>query len=74
MTRDGRVSVMPPCPNSLKVCEYHKSSNEVNGMSTSLFERTVDDDKPGLSVYDRAFLGIMDAHCKRNEKGNWVAP
>ena len=63
----GRPSIFRPCQNYVKVSE---NSN----LETSLFLRTKDDNKPGLSVEDRKFLNIMDEHFVKDEQNNWIAP
>ena len=41
---------------------------------SSVFDRAADDDKPGMSVEDRAFVELMDKEMVKNEEGNWIAP
>lgn len=40
----------------------------------NLFRRTEDDEKPGLSANDRAFLETMSSEFKRDKDGFWTAP
>ena len=42
--------------------------------SDSLFQRTKDDDKLGLSIEDHMFLNIMNREVCKSENGHWVAP
>lgn len=75
MVKAGRTSIMPPCTSSFTYSEgYGLGSSKPNDSVTLLFERTADDDKPGLSIEDREFLNITEIHCKRNEEGSWVSP
>lgn len=58
----GRPTVLQPCENAFSVKEEN------------IFKRTQGDEKPGLSVEDRAFLNKMDAGFERTEIGQWQAP
>ena len=40
----------------------------------NVFERTKDDDKPGMSHEDKHFLKQMNSEFKRDSTGSWVAP
>ena len=55
--RSGRPSIFEPCNNEFVVREKGPSADRI-GMS--VFDRTKDDDKLGLSVEDRNFLVLMD--------------
>ena len=62
-----RVSIFEPCVNYI-------SSKEIKlGQSDSLFLKSKDDEKLGLSIEDRDFLKIMDQEMTE-ENGHWVAP
>lgn len=81
----GRVSLFPPCTNEFRICE---DSNRHYGFSNrnaathlnnedfgkNVFQRTKDDEKPGMSVDDREFLQIMHESLQKDNTGNWVAP
>lgn len=82
----GRVSLLPPCTNEFKIRE---NLNYVTyGMETgkppslydnedfgrNVFQRTQDDEKPGMSVDDLTFLKIMDQEFQKSENGHWTAP
>lgn len=71
-----------------KVISVSKTSILANGRPTHLglcdsefwvkedpiFQRTPDDEKPGLSVQDKKFLGIMENGFRRTSNGQWEAP
>lgn len=78
----GRVSLLPPCTNEFKIRE---NLNYVTyGMETgkppslydnedfgrNVFQRTQDDEKPGMSVDDLTFLKIMDQEFQKSENGH----
>ncbi|XP_052680203.1 uncharacterized protein LOC128160966 [Crassostrea angulata] len=44
------------------------------GRLSQIFERTKDDNIPGMSIEDREFLEIMKKKCHKDEKGHWSAP
>lgn len=84
MVKAGRTSIMPPCTSSFTYSEgYGLGSSKPNDFGTLLFERTADDDKPGLSIEDREFLkirkhtvngmrkeaGFLHCHLERQEIG-----
>lgn len=69
---NGRPSRFQPCENEFTLKEIPFQRED--GLGYSSFERTPDDDKPGLSFEDRQFLRIMDKNFKKSAEGNWVAP
>ena len=79
---NGRPSLFTKCPSFVSVREtnvrndhMHMSQNKLcSDFGASVFERTQDDEKTGLSVEDRVFLDIMDSEFTRGPTGNWVAP
>ena len=78
---NGRTSLLKPCENKFTVKEQLSFNKiEQNAIPSSefdndtIFERTTNDDKPGLSVEDRLFLQKMDKELDKDDNGNWVAP
>ena len=69
---NGRESIFKPCQNELKIREQFTSQK--NGIGDSVFERTSEDNKPGMSIEDSQFLKLMDTEFKKNDTGNWEAP
>lgn len=45
-----------------------------DNLGCTVFQRTQDDDKPGLSVEDNVFLEIMDRNVFQDSANSWVAP
>ena len=79
---DGRASILQPCPYNYDVNEcfscgsinlgvHHKKNGNI---TSAIFERTTQDDKPGLSIEDRQFLEIMQANLQKDSNGNWCSP
>lgn len=58
---NGRPSLLEPCESKLKISE-------------NLFQRTLQDEKLGMSMDDKAFLQIMDSSFTKDGDGHWVAP
>ncbi len=80
---DGRTSVCSPCPNmfSLKLKEGYPDQVEADVFSSpsddlgkTVFDRTNQDDKLGMSIEDREFLHIMDQEMVKDDSGSWTAP
>ncbi|RXN37835.1 hypothetical protein ROHU_001681 [Labeo rohita] len=84
---NGRPSLLPPCPNKLRVREKFdvKPQLEISlacdtfvfndyTIGDTIFERSKDDNKVGLSIEDRYFLEIMDREMFMDESNSWVAP
>ncbi|KAK3506463.1 hypothetical protein QTP70_000932 [Hemibagrus guttatus] len=84
---NGRPSLLPPCPNKLSIKEKFdiKPLPEVSlacddfifddyVIGDTIFERSKDDNKVGLSIEDRRFLDIMDREMFMDESNSWVAP
>ena len=68
---ENRASVCRPCPNKMQFKELHPFQHDDDH---SIFIRTEQDEKVGLSAEDREFLGIMDGEFCMHSSGNWVAP
>ncbi|XP_061176088.1 uncharacterized protein LOC133185041 [Saccostrea echinata] len=66
---NGRVTQFEPCENHFHVKEIHATET-----CDTLFHRSHDDDKIGLSLEDRKFLTIMDQEFHRDENSKWIAP
>ena len=62
----GRPSLMEPCDKNFLV----KPDLAID----PIFDRTVGDEKRGLSIEDRVFLKLMDDGFIKNAYGKWVAP
>ena len=71
LLQNGRSSIMKPCDNYFAVKEG--DSRDPTGDDV-LFQRHVDDEKPGMSVEDREFIAEMDSECFRDVDGRWTAP
>jgi hypothetical protein len=77
----GRPSTLQPCENQFKVKEQLSRNGEIgvpckpaHTLEFNVFERTKDDDKPGMSHEDKQFLKQMNSEFKRDSTGSWVAP
>lgn len=56
-------------------CEENTGfTGSADNLGCSVFERSKDDDKPALSIDDKAFLAIMDTEVFQNKGNSWVAP
>ena len=87
---NGRPSLLTPCPNHLEVKERFSSrvQNDTSpqnlkhdtpvyddcSLGNTIFQSTKDDDKVGLSIEDRLFLGFMDREMVMDDTNSWVAP
>ena len=67
---DKRASIFSPCLNKLTV----KDCPTVADLESSVFQRTQNDEKRGLSVEDREFLDLMSNDLEKSSEGNWVFP
>ncbi|XP_048734152.2 uncharacterized protein LOC125650167 [Ostrea edulis] len=75
LSKDIRQTILQPCENTLNIKEIHDSlSREKFGTDSSIFVKTRDDDKIGLSIDDREFLAIMDISFRKDGNGHWTAP
>ncbi|PFX28554.1 hypothetical protein AWC38_SpisGene6700 [Stylophora pistillata] len=45
-----------------------------DGLGDNVFPRSVDDNKPGMSMEDRKFINIMNHSLTKSEMGHWEAP
>ncbi len=87
---NGRTSLFDPCTNSLHIKEKFDTSvhrhqsprankmknlfDEKDSLGEGVFQRTPSDDKPAMSVEDKAFLEIMDREVFMDDSNSWVAP
>lgn len=60
------VGFFIPCDQKIHISECVENN--------SIFKRTSEDNRPSLSVEDRAFLKIMDNGMKKDSSGHWTAP
>jgi hypothetical protein len=60
-------SVMKPCPNKLQFSEVI-TDNDI------IFQQSENDNKPTMSIEDKAFLSIMDKEMCKDIDGRWMAP
>lgn len=77
LLKDDRVSHLQPCYSNIKVHENFNSKFsqlDSDTCDSTLFVRTPDDDKPGLSRDDCDFLEIMSTGYDKETSGNWSAP
>ncbi|KAK3082438.1 hypothetical protein FSP39_009290 [Pinctada imbricata] len=51
-----------------------RASFTTDNQEENIFQRSLNDEKVGLSADDREFLKIMDHDMKKGENGNWEAP
>ena len=56
---------------AFSICEQLDPQKSTIG--ASVFERTSEDNKSGMSVEDIQFLKLMDDEFKKNDTGNWDA-
>lgn len=86
---NGRSSFFEPCTNAIKVKETFvmlrqktnafsdfetASLRQTDTLGVDVFQRSADDDKPGLSIEDRKFVEIMDKEMYIDNDNHWVAP
>ncbi|XP_061170947.1 uncharacterized protein LOC133180435 [Saccostrea echinata] len=77
---DGRPTLMLPCNSNLQVKEKILNETSTNIMCTkteigeSVFQRTENDEKLGLSMDDHEFLDIMNSEFTKDLDGHWQAP
>ena len=78
---DGRGTIYEPCQYSLNLKENENKMNSISSEMSkrdfrgdSVFTKTPEDDKVGLSVEDKQFLLLMKEEMKRDEDGFWTAP
>ncbi|KAL5020965.1 hypothetical protein ScPMuIL_000120, partial [Solemya velum] len=73
---DDRASIMMPCESDIHIREVALPSVQDRGdlIGHSVFRRTENDDDPGLSIEDKAFLECMDKHFATDDSGSWIAP
>ncbi len=50
------------------------AGTKTDNLGCAVFHKTLEDDKPGLSMEDRAFLEIMDSDVFQDSANSWVAP
>ncbi|KAK7093723.1 uncharacterized protein [Littorina saxatilis] len=62
-----RGTIFEPCTNDFKV-------TEADCLGDTVFQRTKEDEKIGLSVEDKRFLDLMDQQFQKNDSGRWSAP
>lgn len=75
LSKDRRPTILQPCENILSVKEIHSElSKEHFSTNNSIFVKTKNDDKFGLSADDRKFLEIMDMSFEKDRNGHWTAP
>ncbi|MEW8339513.1 MAG: hypothetical protein AB2708_06655, partial [Candidatus Thiodiazotropha taylori] len=67
---NGRTSLFKPCDSKVQVSDVDQKSYAYD----PVFVKTVDDDKPSLSVQDRDFLQIMETNFHTDASGRWFAP
>ncbi|XP_062593639.1 uncharacterized protein LOC134255146, partial [Saccostrea cucullata] len=75
----GRGTHFTPCSSNLRISTYEDDidnhfSNEKGIQLSQIFDRTKDDNIPGMSIEDREFLEIMEKKCHKDETGHWSAP
>ncbi|XP_051810196.1 uncharacterized protein LOC127535700 [Acanthochromis polyacanthus] len=87
---NGRTSLFDPCTSSLHITEKFGTSvlhhhfprvsemndlfEEKDSLGEGVFQRMPHDDKPTMSLEDKAFLEIMDREVSMDDTNSWVAP
>ncbi|KAI4879018.1 hypothetical protein NFI96_009717, partial [Prochilodus magdalenae] len=87
---NGRTTFLTPFPNHMYIKEQFGTQNQSDSSNFSplpvtpifnernlgktIFEKTKDDDKIGLSTEDKMFLELMDKEMYIDDANNWVAP
>ncbi len=74
LLNQGRASIFKPCTSQLKIREHIELNDSSDCHGHSVFQKTDNDEKPGLSQEDRTFLQVMDNDFQKHPSGNWVAP
>lgn len=75
MLENGCPSLLSPCLKHLKVKEkFGTTVLDDCSLGSSIFERTKDDDKVGLSIEDKLFLELMGKEMFMDNTNSWVAP
>ncbi|KAK7882975.1 hypothetical protein WMY93_029149 [Mugilogobius chulae] len=79
--QQGRPTMFEPCSSVLRVKEVNsfKDIRDVKDgdhtrLGQTVFQLTKDDNKPALSIEDRAFLETMKEGLEKNDSNSWVAP
>ena len=70
VARDGRDTLLSPCPNNFVLKDKHAKTN----VGDDVFQRTENDDEPGLSQEDKEFMTLMSRGFTKTSRGNWSAP
>lgn len=86
---NGRTSLFAPCTNSIHIREkvdipvQHRHSSKANKLKIlfdddtlckGVFQQTLDDNKPAMSVEDQDFLETMNKEVYMDDSNSWVAP
>ena len=66
-----RTSLFSPCVNRIRVKECTDPQLE---LGKSVFEKSVNDEKPGLSREYRDFLDVVHEGMEKSPHGNWTFP
>ncbi|XP_061823021.2 uncharacterized protein [Nerophis lumbriciformis] len=86
LPHNERETFLSPCSNTIRVSEKFSSPNpyhglqppkhleEMDNLGSQVFQKAKNDDKPGLSPDDQAFLHIMNKELYKDESNTWVAP
>ncbi|XP_071123362.1 uncharacterized protein [Mytilus edulis] len=69
----GQPSTFQPCTSKFDIRENYTDPVKKD-LQSPLFEKTKDDDKPGMSYEDKMFMKQMDNEFVRDSEGSWVAP
>ncbi len=65
-----------PKQHTTMIPDLHGKSAVIktDNLGCAVFHKTPEDDKPGLSMEDRAFLEMMDSDVFQDSANSWVAP
>ncbi|XP_071161241.1 uncharacterized protein [Mytilus edulis] len=69
----GQPSTFQPCTSKFDIRENYTDPVKKD-LQSPLFEKTKDDDKPGMSYEDKMFMKQMNNEFVRDSEGSWVAP
>ncbi|XP_071149163.1 uncharacterized protein [Mytilus edulis] len=69
----GQPSNFQPCTSKFDIRENY-TDPVTKDLQSPLFEKTRDDDKPGMSYEDKMFMKQINNEFVRDSEGSWVAP
>lgn len=73
----GRATMLKPCDSDFEVKEKYEhfiTTQDFDNLGCTVFQKSPNDEKPGLSNEDREFLRLMDKEFTKDSEGYWTAP